>query len=323
LDLNVRTVVPLSDGWFIAGDVINNKIIIANAITGAIGNEYPIEFMPTKVQYIPEKNIIIACQAWEGNRSNGKLPPKKIVKIDVNTGKISYISTSYRVRTLTFGEDNIVFAFTADMSYEPVVGTSREQIAIIDIENEMLITEQDIYSDEDIYFMGYDKNNNNLFFGEEGISSSSLYRFAFDQQSFTLEKNQMVEDAAPYARDFAISEDGKHIAFISATGNEYNETAERQDNWRIYDIDSSDIEKNNDSWGTWPGGSSSADFSKDNKFISIASAKEILIFDVITKLQVNKITIPFDSYANNILVRYSQGGKLIFHIYGDKIYYHI
>lgn len=317
MDLDARTVVPLSDGWFIAGDIIRNKIIIANVLTGETGKEYQIEFIPSKVQYDPEKNVIIACQAWEGNRSNGNLPKRKIVKIDMNTDKISYIDTSYRVRSLTFGEDNIVFAYMADMSYEP---GAREKVALIDIEAEKEIGLQNV-SAYDISFMAYDRYTDSLFMAVEGLSPSSLYKYHFDKSSNNLSLIQVNRDAGTNGHDLSISNDGKHIAFVCGGGNDFNRPSEGTHNYTVYDINSSDIMNNLNVWGVGPY-PKSADFSKDNKYVVISNTHEFRIHDLSRKSPVNVISY-IDKNEEQDIVRYSQGGKLIFHLYGGKLYYYI
>lgn len=269
ISIYARGIIALTDGWFIAGDIHQNKIVIANAITGTIGKEYQLDFTPYNIKFDPVKNIIISCQ---GNRLNEKLPEKRIAKIDINTDKVSYINTSYRVKALTFGEDSLVFAFTEDIAYEWVKGTISSHIAIIDIDKETVISENGVAGiDSYSYFMAYDKNQDNLFLAVEGISSSSLARYYFDNKILSFEKTQYIWDAGQSAKDFVISADGKHIALVSGGGNEYESDGS---NYLTYDIDSSDFSNIHFMYGSgaYP---VTADYRKDNKYFVLSNRKTI------------------------------------------------
>lgn len=280
---DISDMIPLTDGWVIVKDPNNKKVVFLNVLTGEIAKEYAFTDTPKKMEFDFERDILYVSMSNINT----------IAKVNVNSGNISYISINGTATEITLGEKGILFA----LSYP---STFSRTIQVIDTETAKVAYTADAGS-ENYAFMVYDKQGNNLFLGEEGISPSSLASFKFYEDTFKLKQVQFVWDMGSNGLDLAISEDGKHVAFSCGGGNGAGYT--------IFDINSSDITQKFGEWNTdaYP---TAATFTLDNKYMVASNGFEIKIFDVDSHSLVNKFSrttgIDYDK------VRISRGGKIIY-----------
>lgn len=290
----IADMIPLSDGWVIIGDSNSRQINIINALTGEVGRSYQLSTTPSALDFDFDfdSGIIVATQAADN----------KIVKIDLNKDELNYIETSVDYNNLIFGENGVVFAYSS----------SDTSISVIDIQSNLEVSSCDITS-EDIGFMVYDKNKNNLLLGAIGISPSSLYRYVYDETNYSLAFAQYVWNFGSNGRDLSISKDGNHAAFCCGGGN--------GNGYTIFDVNSSDIDIIN-IFGEWYTDAypNSADFSHDNNYIVTYNCSDIQLFDISTHEFIRNIgSVENFNYCS---VRISRGDKIVFSEGMNSLYFY-
>ncbi|MGG7177464.1 S8 family serine peptidase [Clostridium paraputrificum] len=277
-DVKVKPI-ALTDGWVITADN-TNKIKILNVISSEVAKEYQLTSVPNCIDFDFDRGIIIASVKDE----------KKIIKIDVNTDEVTEIATTYSYGGITFGEEGYAFAYAGIWP--------KGYISTIDLVRKQVVNsiEADV---DDVGSIIYDKDNNNLFLAEKGISPSSIYRYTYNESSKGIQLQQSAR-LGGNGLDLAMSWDKKHIAFSCGGGNGSGYT--------IFDIDSSDITK---TFGEWNTGSypTAASFTSDSKYIITSNSYELKLFSV--KYHTLLKTIKRGGADNNGKVLFSRGGKLI------------
>ena len=217
---SIGDIIPLVDGWVIISDLNTNRIIIMNGITGEVAKKYQLNASPMEIEFDFDNNFILATQGTS----------KKIAKIDVMSGAISYIATSYAAKTLTMGENNQLFVCTQEGIFND------NKISLIDLKNNVELKSFP-FTEDSIGFIKYDKVFHNLFLGVEGISPSYLYRYSYDAQNQLLNYIEKNWNPGSNGQDLAVSNDGLHLAFVCGGGN--------SSGYGIDDFDPSDIQNNN------------------------------------------------------------------------------
>ncbi|MEN2773457.1 dockerin type I domain-containing protein [Acetivibrio clariflavus] len=280
--------IPLSDGWIIVKSKASNKVIFLNVFTGTHGKEFVVDGTPDRMEFDFEREILLV--SLKDNNS--------IAKINMKTEKITYIDIGNNIVDITLGEKGIVFVLGVN-------GTGRV-IYVVDIIKGKI--KNSISVKEKYGIMVYDKEENNLIAGELGYSPSTLGRYSFDENTFSLETQQISNDVGSNGQDLAISVDGKHVAFSCGGGNGKGYT--------IFDIDSSDINKKFGEWdiGAYP---RSADFSLDSKYLVASNGFEVKIFDVENHKAIGVVSKASGSKCN---VSFSRGGKIVYDAGTDILY---
>lgn len=284
--------VALSSGWIIAADT-KNIIKIVNVLTGEIASEYQVSAAPNKISFDCEKKRIIA------SLTNAN----KIAVIDIGKNTVEYINTPYSYRGIVYGEQNIAFAISE--------AWPQGYISVINIEQKTILSSAIV----NVYGAGlieYDKNNNNLFFADKGLSSSSLSRYSFDENIKELKSEQYIKDMGGNGIDMSISNDGKHLVLCCGGGNGGGYT--------IFDVDTTDITKKFGEFNTGAYPTSGA-FSSDGKYFVASNGSNLLLFNVENHYLIT--TMAHGSYAGDYdMVLFSRGSKIIFDVYGSRINYY-
>ena len=285
--------IELSSGWIIAADT-KNVIKIVNALTGDIASEYQLSAAPNKLSYDSEGNRIVASLE----------AANKIAVIDIGKNSLYYIDTLHNFKGIVYGEKNIAFAITGSWP--------NGYIGVIDIEQKEVLN----YYYVDVYGGGlieYDKNNNNLFYADRGLSPSSLARWSFDENTKVLKVEQDIWNMGGNGIDMSISNDRKHLVFCTGGGN--------GEGYSIFDVDTTDISKKFGEFkvGAYP---TSGAFSHDGKYFMASNGSNLLFFDAQSYYTI-KTTIKSAASAGDYdKVLFSRGDKLIFDVVGGSIYYY-
>lgn len=282
--------IALPSGWIVAADT-ENVIKIVNVLTGEVANQYQVLETPNKLTYDFENNRIIASFT----------NVNKIAVIDMGKNAVYYIDTPYSYRGIAYGENNIAFAISK--------AWPAGYISVIDIDRKEVLNSIDV----SVYNAGlieYDKNNNNLFLAESGLSPSSLYRYSFNETTNELKFEQGLRMGAN-GIDLSVSNDGKHVILCSGGGNGSGYT--------IFDVDATDIEKKFGEYitGAYP---TSGAFTYDEKYFVASNGWNLLLFDaenynLITSMNYEGSPGVYDK------VLFSRGNKLIFDAIEGRIYY--
>lgn len=277
--------VALSDGWMIAADT-NNNIQVVNILAGDIGKKYQLLAAPTSIDFDFEQKRIISTMA----------NTNKIAVINISNDSVSYIDTPTTYTGITYGEDNVAFA------------VSSGEVSIIDLTQKTILQRLNEY----VYnanLIEYDKNNNNLFVAEKGLSPSSLFRFSYNAATKQLAKQQEFSYGSN-GIDLTLSNDGKHVAFSCGGGNgSYG--------YKIFDIDSADISKKLGEWdtGAYP---TSAVFTNDNNYMIASNGSSLKLFEVSTHYFVTNIG-GVNTAGSYDKVFISRGDKLIYDMAGNVV----
>jgi hypothetical protein len=288
--------ITLSSGWIIAADT-KNVVKIVNVLTGDVVSEYQLSAAPNKLSYDAEGNRIVASLE----------AANKIAVIEIGKNSLYYIDTLQSFKGIVYGENNIAFAITASWP--------NGYIGVIDLEQKIVLN----YIPVDVYGGGlieYDKNNNNLFYADRGLSPSSLARWSFDENTKVLKVEQDIWNMGSNGIDMSISNDGKHLVFCTGSGND----SSNGNNYTIFDIDTTDISKKfgEFSTGAYP---TSGAFSNDGKYFLASNRSNLLLFDALDYSLVK--TMEHNSSVSDIdKVLFSRGDKIIFDVFGDRIYYY-
>jgi len=272
---------PLSDGWIIAKDKTQNKVIFVNVFTGTHGKEFIVDGTPDKMEFDFERELLLVSLG----------DANAVAKIDLRTQKITYINIEDNIMDMTFGEKGTAFVLAGK--------DSNKTIYVVDvIKNEIKnsINLRGYYGS-----MVYEKSGDQLIIAGLGTSPSELSRYAFDETAYDLKLLQTSTELGSNGQDLAISNDGKHIAFSCGGGN-------GKEGYTLFDIDSSDITNKFGEWsvGFYP---TSADFSLDNKYLVASNSFVLKIFDVETHDEVGVIGKTAGSNDN---VSFSRGGKIVY-----------
>lgn len=288
--------VALSSGWIIAADT-KNVVKIVNVLTGDVASEYQLSAAPNKLSYDAEGNRIVASLE----------AANKIAVIEIGKNSLYYIDTLHSFKGIVYGENNIAFAITASWP--------NGYIGVIGLEQKIVLN----YIPVDVYGGGlieYDKNNNNLFYADRGLNPSGLARWSFDENTKVLKVEQDIWNMGSNGIDMSISNDGKHLVFCTGGGND----SSNGNNYTIFDIDTTDIANKfgEFSTGAYP---TSGAFSNDGKYFLASNRSNLLLFDAQDYSLIK--TMEHSSSVSDIdKVLFSRGDKLIFDVFGDRIYYY-
>lgn len=282
--------IALPSGWIIAADT-ENVIKFVNVLTGEVANQYQLSDTPSKLSFDFESYRIIASLT-EVN---------KIAVIDIGKDTIYYINTPYSYQGIAYGENNIAFAISK--------GKQSAYISVIDINKKEVLNSINV----SVYNAGlieYDKNNNNLFIADRGVSPSSLRRYSFDETTNELKFEQGLPMGGN-GIDLSISSDGKHVILCSSGGN--------GNGYTIFDVDATDIEKKFGEFVTDAYPTSGA-FTYDEKHFVASNGWNLLLFDasnynLITSMNYEGSPGVYDK------VLFSRGNRLIIDVIEDRIYY--
>ena len=277
--------VPLCNGWVLLGDRSSNKIRSINAISGTEGGAFQLSASPGDLEADPVNGLLYVTQA----------PTNNVTRIDLAASVQTPINIGCKPLYMAGGNGGRLFA-TCDN------GSSYHPVALIDGPGGNLVK---TFAGIDESFLVYDKAGNQLIGGVQGMSPSSLTRYAFNASKLTLTETQNLWDAGSNGEDLAISPDGNHIAFSCGGGNGAGYT--------IFDFSSDDLTAIYGEWntGAYP---NAAAFDPTGRYLVATNDETIQVFDVLTHVKIREYAIDMGDCGFGYPWRmgFSRGGKIVY-----------
>ncbi|MDA1371581.1 MAG: hypothetical protein O2971_12585 [Proteobacteria bacterium] len=301
--------VPLCHGWVLVGDLIRNRVVERNLISGETGATYSFNTAPNQFTLDEANNSLYMTVHPESER---------LYKLDLLTGAIShnFISQelfgdmgasyvySFALRDLALGENGNIFAIMFDgAGFDPENGIPHSDtqlwLGLMTGNGVFLINSLPL---EEPIRVEYDPVLDHLFLA----NATNLATFNFNVGTNALSIVQGTDiPVGSNCTDFDISPDGTRLAYTCPTGN-YGDG-----DFAIADMDPENYYNNDGEWflNSEP---VSATFSADGTLFIATDNQKLYFFDVKTHLILEDFELGLLEGETIRKIRISRDGDLLY-----------
>lgn len=292
--------IPLCHGWVLIGDTNRNRLVERNVISGETAGTYAFGTKPNQLMLDEANGVVYLSVHPEAER---------LYKLTYATGKVTYnrileAPRQYSVRDMALGEAGNIFAilYDADQLEEPPPAESGLWLGLLDT-NANIVTPSTALADP--IRIEYDRVFKRVFLTTESNLATFDYNPATHALTFVTGTDIEVGSDCS---DFAISPDGKRLAYPCPAGNKEDDVAEPHVG--IHDLDPVDY-KNPD--GEWYLGSKpvSAVFNAAGTLLIATNGTKIFFFDVVTHLLLQEYELGLLEAEVVKKIRLSKDGKYL------------
>ncbi len=271
--------VPLCDGWLVYADPGQDRVVVANAISGRVGAIYPLASSPGALALDTEGKLLYVALAEE----------QAVAVIDLLSGDVRTVAVPGETRSLALGPDGGLFIGVPlgngyDSALYWLAAGAPTPVGVWPVRGNL---------------MRWNAVRGELVTAARG--SSVLARYGFEPAVGSTELQ--VVGAASNGQDLAVSDDGAHIAFAAGGGNGAGYT--------IFDFDAADIGSHRGEWvtGAYP---RAVAFDPDSTRLVAANYGQILVFDVASFAQLAAYSPSYCSLSSVYRMGVSRGGRIAF-----------
>jgi len=288
---NSSSIVPLCDGWFLYGDRSTNKIVTANVVAGVVGTSYTLGAMPGDLVYDPLTGLLFATLASANS----------LAKVDLNTAAVSNIPLSAPAAHMAVGNSGLLFA---------TLLTSPVTLAVLDGVAGLPITELAVPATSSPALVGYDKNNDYIYFANEGGSGGYTYQYTFNAGTTSIGSQVTSLTSNSNGHELNVSNDGAHVVVPAGGGN--------GSGYVITDFDATNIANTLGSFstGSYP---TAGDFSPDSANFTASNGTDLFVFGVASHATSKTTWTGASSSGIGMLIHthFSKGGSLVLGLDSD------
>lgn len=288
--------IPLCSGAFLLGDKTGNQVVELDV--------YDLSREPRRRIALPAAPGAMALDDGNGLLYVALAGSSSLARIDLATDALTTVALAGAARDVAVGNGGRVFALLASTD------STTNPVAVID--GAAGTVERTIPLGNAAFgagFLAFDRPGNQLIVGVEGLSPSSLHRYAFDASAVTLTLTQSRTNAGGNGQELVVSPDGTRVAFPCGGGNNSSGSGA---SYTVVDFDSRDLMNTRGEWnvGAYP---RSAAFSPDGRRLLATNGGVMSLFNVETHA---RLPDPSGgggcSDASVKRVRFSRGGRIGF-----------
>ncbi len=314
--------VSLCHGWVIIGDLIRNRVVERNLITGETGKTYSFNTAPDQFTLDADRNRIFMTVHPESERlyrlelESGVIGYNHISETVNGTGGDAY-TYSWALRDVALGEAGNVFALLYD----------GEQV---DPETTVPFSDTGLWMglmDPNANFIGqptpltepirieYDPVRDHVFLATE--SNLATFNFNAGTGEYTFIEGTDIAVGAS-CTDFDISPDGTRLAYTCPAGN-YADGSSTDPDFSVADMDPENYYDND---GEWFFGASpvSSTFNADGTLLVGTDNERLYIFDVKTHLILEDYELGLLAGESIRKLRFSRDGEFIYLFLNNDIH---
>ena len=272
----ITEMIPLENGRMIINDVIDNKVLIYDIVDDTTEMTIQLNASPVAMDYNPKTGTLLVTQSKS----------RQLARINMKTGAVHYIDTSYPLLDVVFTNGAFALAYVEnEESFEGI-------FSVIDVAKgeEVKTIVVDEYMRK-VRMIAYDVSSNVLLAGESNSSPSKLHRLTYESDTHSLTYEEGNRNLGGNGKQLAISPDGKHAAFCTGGGNGSGYT--------LYDINPVEL---TDFYGEWKIGAYpvSGAFSSENKYFVATDTKAIKVYTVGTHRLIAEYSVEEFDYAHDL-----------------------
>ncbi|MCB1671571.1 MAG: hypothetical protein KDI29_10640 [Pseudomonadales bacterium] len=287
--------IPLCHGWVLIGDSSRNRLVERNVITGETASSYSFNTQPDQLTLDDESGIVYFSTHPETER---------LYKLDLKSGIISYNriiegERQFSPIDIVPGEDGNLFVLLHDRSTGESPAANGLWMGILDSSADPVVPSLPLDSPIRVV---YDRNQQRVFVTTESNLATFLF---FPQSNEFAFVNDTDIPVGSGCTDFAVSPDGKRLAYACPNGNNEEVTP-----FAIHDLDPVDYHNPD---GEWYLGSSpvSATFNAAGDVLIATDGSQLFFFDVVTHLLLEKYDLGLSAGDAVRKIRLSRDGNLL------------
>lgn len=314
--------VSLCHGWVIIGDLIRNRVVERNLITGDTGKTYSFNTAPDQFTLDPQNNRIFMTVHPESER---------LYRLELDSGVIGYnhisatvngqagdsYTYSWALRDVTLGENGNVFALLYDgelVNPESTVPFTETGLwlGLMNRNASFLVEPTPLL---DPVRIEYDPVQDHVFLA----TASNLATFNFDVNANTYTAVPGTDVAVGAScTDFDVSPDGNRLAYTCPAGN-YSDGTSAEPDFSVVDMNPENY-FNND--GEWFFGESpvSATFNANGTLLIGTDNDKLYVFDVKTHLILEDYELGLLPNESIRKIRISRDGEYIYLFLNNDIH---